>query len=153
MTGKPSLPADLQNLVEDLGRPVTSKDVDVWEKVRDVQDRSYRLRTIVRAWDRQQTQDRQMRERYATWLMIALAVQAGCINVVCILLGAGVLHLEPWTARTFIMSVFAEIAALVLIVVKYLFTPTSDKILQLTGRTANLPRRPPTARSKRGRTK
>lgn len=70
-----------------------------------------------------------MREKYARWLMAALAIQAVLVNLVFVLIGFSVMTFEPWTARTFIMSVFGEIAALVLLVVKYLYTPSSDKIL------------------------
>jgi hypothetical protein len=133
MAKTPSLPPNLQGLVQSVGPPVTPKDVAVWERVQEAQDRRFRLRAILRAWDRQQTQDREMRNRYAIWLMVAMSLQSGFINVVFILLGAGVLTVEPWTARTFIMAVFAEIGALVYIVVKYLFAPTSDKILAYTG--------------------
>jgi len=152
MAEKPALPADLQRLVEAVGRPVAPEDVDVWARVREAQDLSYRLRTIVKAWDRQQTQDRQLRERYAWWLMLAMAAQAVIINVVYVLMGAGKLVFEPWTAQTFIMSVFAEIGALVLIVVKYLFTPASDKVLDLTERPKR-GRRTESDRPKRGRPK
>lgn len=71
-----------------------------------------------------------MREKYATYLILAMALQALVINVAFVLIGCGILTFEPWTAKTFIVSVFAEIAAMVLIVVKYLFTPSSDKVLQ-----------------------
>ena len=47
------------------------------------------------------------------------------------------LTFEAWTARTFIMGVFAEIAAMVLIVVKYLFTPSSDKVLEFLDQKKN----------------
>ena len=70
---------------------------------------------------------------YATYLIVAMGLQALVINVVFVLMGCGVLTFEAWTARTFIMSVFAEIAAMVLIVVKYLFTPSSEKVLQFLG--------------------
>ncbi len=62
--------------------------------------------------------------------MIALAVQAVVVNVAFVLLGLGALAVEPWTARVFILAVFGEIAALVLLVVKYLFTPSGDTILK-----------------------
>ena len=44
------------------------------------------------------------------------------------------LTFEQWTANTFLMAVFAEISALVLLVVKYLFPVTTDKILELIDR-------------------
>jgi hypothetical protein len=61
-----------------------------------------------------------MREQYANYLIVGMGIQALIVNVVLVLIGCGRLSFEPWTARTFIMAVFAEIAALVLLVVKYL---------------------------------
>lgn len=126
----PKIPDNLKDLVQDVGNPVTSSDVDTFGKLRQIEDRSHQVRTLVKAWKDQQTQDRKMRERYATCLIGAMGVQALVVNVVFVLMGCGVLTFEAWTARTFIMSVFAEIAAMVLIVVKYLFTPSSDRVLQ-----------------------
>lgn len=131
MAAKTDLPKELQALVEAVGRPVTSDDVDVYRELQRIKDETYRLRTVLRAWKDQQAQDRNLRSRYATWLMIAMGVQMVVINVVFVLMGCSVLKFEQWTANTFIMGVFAEVAALVLLVVKYLFTPASDKILDL----------------------
>jgi len=61
--------------------------------------------------------------------MLALVIQAAVVNVVFILIGFQVVTFEPWTARTFMMAVFGEITVLILLVVKYLYTPTSDRIL------------------------
>ncbi len=132
MAKKPQLqvPDNLKSLVQDVGQPVSSSDLDSYGKLRQIQDRSHQVRTIVKAWKDQQAQDRTMRERYANYLIAAMGIQALTVNVVFVLMGCGVLSFEPWTARTFIMAVFAEIAAMVLIVVKYLFTPSSDKVLQ-----------------------
>ncbi|MBI1917274.1 MAG: hypothetical protein HYS12_21450 [Planctomycetes bacterium] len=127
---QPQVPDTLKNLVQDVGKPVSSSDVDSYGKLRQIQDRSHQIRTIVKAWKDQQAQDRKMRERYAIYLIVAMGVQALVVNVVFVLMGCGVLSFEAWTAKTFIMSVFAEIAAMVLIVVKYLFTPSSEKVLQ-----------------------
>jgi len=127
---EPQVPDTLKNLVQDVGKPVSSSDVDSYGKLRQIQDRSHQIRTIVKAWKEQQAQDRKMREHYATYLMAAMGAQALVVNVVFVLMGCGVLSFEAWTAKTFIMSVFAEIAAMVLIVVKYLFTPSSEKVLQ-----------------------
>lgn len=104
--------------------------MDSYGKLRQIEDRSHQVRTIVKAWKDQQAQDRKMRERYANYLIAAMGLQALVVNVIFVLIGCAVLNFEPWTARTFIMSVFAEMAAMVLIVVKYLFTPSSDKVLQ-----------------------
>ncbi len=134
MADKADLPASMQKLVTAIGRPVTSEDLDIYGRLQAIQDESHRLRTVLAAWKNQQAQDRGLREKYATWLMIAMGAQIAVINVVYILMGCNVLTFEPWTARTFIMAVFAEVAALVFVVVKYLFTPSGDKILYLIRR-------------------
>jgi len=117
------LPDNLRNLVMAVRRPVTTGDVDVYGRIQAIHNRSRYYRILLRAWEKQQDQDREMRRRYATWLMIAMAVQVLFIDVIYVLMGYGKLTFEPWTARTFILAVFAEIAALVLWVVKYLFAP------------------------------
>lgn len=128
---KPDIPASLSKYVSDVGPAVTPDDVDTFGKLQDIRDRSHWVRSIVNAWKNQQTQDRAMRKSYATCLMIALAVQIATINVVYILMGCGVLTFDPWTARVFIMAVFAEVAAMVFFIVKYLFRTTGDKVLEL----------------------
>ncbi len=68
MAGKksdPQLPESLRALVKDTGRPVSTEDIDSYGRLREVQDRSHRVRAIVKAWKDQQTQDRQLREKYA----------------------------------------------------------------------------------------
>lgn len=125
------VPESLQNLIRDVGRFVSLSDVDTYGKLRQIQDRSHLIRTIVKAWKDQQSQDRTMRDRYAYYLIAAMGIQALIVNIVFVLMGCSVLTFEPWTAKTFILSVFAEIASMVLIVVKYLFTPSSDRVLQL----------------------
>ena len=121
MDKEPELPEALGRHVKQVGKPVTSEEVDSYAKLQGVRDRSHRLRTRVRAWKDQQAQDRQMRERYANLLIWGMGFQVLFVNVVVVLLGCKVLVLEQWTAQTFIVSVFVEITALVFVVVKYLF--------------------------------
>lgn len=133
MAGNPSipdLPANLQKLVKAVGRPVTSADIDSYGKLRDIEDRSHRLRTIVKAWKDQRTQDRALRQKYAHWLIVGMAAQAVAVNAVFVAIGTGRMAVEEWTARIFIIAVFGEIAGMVLLVVKYLFTPASESILK-----------------------
>jgi hypothetical protein len=127
---KLQLPEPLKTLVKDVGQSVSLADVDSYARLRQIEDRSHQIRTIVRAWRDQQTQDRKMRDRYAIYLIVAMGIQALAVNVFFVLIGCGAIAFEAWTARTFIMSVFAEIAAMVLIVVKYLFTPSSEAVLR-----------------------
>jgi hypothetical protein len=89
--GDSRLPESLQALVKDLGRPVSPEDIDTYGRLQEIQDRSHRVRAIVKAWKDQQTQDRKLREKYAHWLIIAMAVQAVVVNLVFVLLGLSVL--------------------------------------------------------------
>ena len=59
--------------------------------------------------------------------MLGLGVQTLFISVIYVLMGLGHLKYEAWTASSFVMGVFAETAALVFLVVKYLFRPSSDR--------------------------
>lgn len=150
MSKKPELPAPLQDLVDKIGDPVSPSDVDTYAKLKNVLDQSHRVRTIVNAWKKQQDQERDMRGRYAFALIIAMMVQAVIINTIFLLIGCGKLTYEPWTAKVFITAVFAELAAMVFFIVKYLFRPGADKVLEL----ASDPLRPGPSRTtaaKRGK--
>ncbi len=136
---KHQLPAKIQQAIKaagvvEVGAEVTSEQIDHLGKLQDIQERSKHRRTIVSVWKQQQDQDRKMRKTYANWLMGAMSVQVFAINVVFVLIGTGVLKYEQWTANTFVMATFAEIGALVLLVVKYLFPTTADRILDLIDR-------------------
>ncbi len=131
MTSTVKIPDALKSLVTQVGEPVTTSQIDAYGKWQDIRDQSYRLRTVLSAWKSQQSQDRTMRQQYAWWLMFAMGAQIVVINVVFVLIGCKVLVFEPWTANCFIMSVFAEVAAQVLLVVKYLFARPDDTLLKL----------------------
>jgi hypothetical protein len=141
MAGKDKLPAKIEEAikqlgvqVEQVGAPATSEQIDNLGKYRDMQERTKHHRTIIDVWKKQQDQDRETRKRYANWLMITMSVQAVVINLIFVLIGCGVLKVEQWTANVFIGSVFAEMSSLVLLVVKYLFPATNDRILDLIDR-------------------
>jgi hypothetical protein len=136
---KDQLPAEIQQAIKDagvaeVGPEVTREQIDKFGKLQDIQERTRHHRTIVRVWKQQQDQDRMMRKMYASWLMGAMSVQVVAINIIFMLIGCGVLKFEQWTANTFVMATFAEISALVLLVVKYLFPATTDRILDLIDR-------------------
>ena len=121
---KMELPADVT-----LDKPISPGQIDVVNK-----ERIKHQNTIVKEWKNQQEQDRRMRKTYANWLLVVMSAQMVAINVIFVLIGTGCLKFEAWTAKTFVMAVFAEVASLVLLVVKYLFPATSDKSLDLMDR-------------------
>ena len=134
MNAQQQLPENLRRLVEKVEAPVQPAELDAYSKLKDLENRSYHLRTIVDAWGNQQTQDRKLRSGYSWWLAWVLSLQLCLVNVVFILIGTGNLHYERWVTNTFVISVFGEVTSLVLIIVKYLFPQSSGKVLELLER-------------------
>lgn len=73
------------------------------------------------SWEKQQSDERDLRNRYAKWLVIALFIQIAIINIAFFLIGFGLLTVERWVASSFIVGVFFEVTGMTLVVVRYLF--------------------------------
>ena len=127
-------PSSLTERVESLGVPVTSEEVDTYGRYREIEDRSFRLRTVVSAWESQQTEERHLRRSYGTAILIALCVQTLLVDVVFILIGVGKIAISQWVANIFIVSVFGQIVGLAVVVVRHLFPQASSEILRLIER-------------------
>ena len=117
--------------VKQLGDPVTQKDVDSYLKIQDAEDKSYRLRAIVGAWDKQQTADRKMRRGYAWFFIGIIAFQIVAINVAFFLIGYDVIKLDPLVLKVFFIPILAEIVSMTLIILKYLFPEFGTELLEL----------------------
>lgn len=85
-------------------------------------DKSNALQTVLDSWKDQAKEERGLRRTYAMWLIIALFAQTVAVNIAFFLIGWKCLDVDEWTARTFIMAVFSELAAMVFFIVKYLFS-------------------------------
>lgn len=81
MLPEETLSPTARRLVESIGKPATNEDVTIYERVRRIEDESYELRTIVASWEKQQSDERDLRNRYAKWLVIALFIQVAIINI------------------------------------------------------------------------
>ena len=125
------LPDHLRSLVTDVGDPITPDDLQVYERLQDVSDRSYKLRTIVDAWGGQNTEERKMRRQFASAILIALFFQILIVNVSFFLIGLGILEVTEWVAQTFIISVFGEIVGMTMLVLRYLFPKIGSDVLEL----------------------
>jgi hypothetical protein len=130
-TSKTEVPLSLAAIVDRIEGPVSPADVDIYGKLRNIRDQSHRVRTIVNAWKRQQDEERQLRKDYAQKLIVAMIAQSIFVNVVFFCIGRGWLSYEPWTAKIFIMAVFAQIASMVFFILRYLFRPTADTVLDI----------------------
>jgi hypothetical protein len=125
------VPDSLKEKIVEIGASVTETELDTYTRIREVEDKSHKLRTILKAWERQQSQERKMRSVYAKWLLIALFAQMIVVNIAFFGIGLQWLVIEKWVSTTFIMTVFGEIAAMALIVVKYLFPKVGAEVLSL----------------------
>lgn len=117
--------------ISEIGSEVTSKDLESYGKLKEIEDRSFRLRKIIDAWEKQHTEERNMRKGFAKAILFALFIQIVSINIAFFLIGFNKIHVEQWVANTFIIAVFTEISAMVFAIVKYLFPEKGNEILQL----------------------
>ena len=127
-------PSELPRGLETVESSLSPENIEPWARLREVEDRSYRLRTLVQTWEQQQGEERQLRRDYASRLLWIWVVQALVVNIAFALLGLNVLVVDQWVANAFILSVFAELVGMVLIVMRYLFPMDGDSLLKLIER-------------------
>jgi ABC-type transport system involved in cytochrome bd biosynthesis fused ATPase/permease subunit len=129
-TQDPIVPAQLATDVRVLNA-VKEEEIRLAGRAQAVKDKSRAVRTIVDAWKKQQEEERKLRARYATWLLLAMSFQVVCLIAAFFLIGTGTLKVEKWVATAFMVGIFGEVAAMALIVVKYLFPPVPRDIAGL----------------------
>jgi len=125
------IPEELRKLVSQVGDPVTSDQLAIYEKLQGMSDKSYKLRTIVNAWEGQNTEERRMRRGFGIAIIVALFIQIIVINAAFFLIGANKITVTQWVANTFIISVFTEIVSMTLLVLRYLFPKVGSDVMKL----------------------
>lgn len=127
-----NLSIDLKEKIISIGESLTdSSQIDDYEKLERIRNRSQKLQIILNTWETQQTEERNLRKTYAKWLLIALFTQIILINAAFFFIGFGFMTVEKWVATTFIVAVFLEISALLLVVVNYLFPKVGSELIKL----------------------
>lgn len=122
---------DLPSNVIQIGSEVSTNDIDSYLKLRDAEDKRFKLKTVLDAWSLQQKEDREMRKRYATFFILILVAQIIFINIAFFFIGFGLINVKPTTLNIFIISVFGEIVSMTLVILKYLFPKTGAEIIRL----------------------
>jgi hypothetical protein len=125
------LPEQLQNIVSEIGGPVTSEQISNIGKLTEISDKSFKLRTVVNAWQNQHSEERIMRRGFAIAILIALFIQIAAINTAFFLIGFKIISVERWVSTTFIISVFVEIVSMTMLVLRYLFPKMGTELMQL----------------------
>jgi hypothetical protein len=126
-----SISSEISNLISSIEEPVTPDDIDTYGKYKDIENKSRKINTILRAWNAQQQQERDLRNSYAKTFIVIIVLQLAVINLVVVLVGLGCLFLPQWVFTTLVISVFGEISAMSMVIIKYLFPEMSNKLLDL----------------------
>ena len=101
--------------IASIGTPVTSEDVDTYERLSQIEARSEGERG-----------QRKLRLIYGTTLLGLLFAQIVAVTFFMFLLGFGVISIDRWVTATFVGGTLGEVSAMTILVVRYLF-PTNGK--------------------------
>lgn len=112
---------DLRSEIVKIGGRVTADQIDMYARLQSAENTDHVVRTLVEQWTIQQVSERFMRRRAANYMFAFFAAEIFFANLFVYLLGAGILTIAEWMAALFFSSVFAQVAAGAIAVVKYLF--------------------------------
>ncbi|NDV63360.1 hypothetical protein G0Q06_12920 [Puniceicoccales bacterium CK1056] len=119
------------DLISSIGDDVSSDDLDSFLAVSEENRKFEKLKQVLDSWSETEDQDRDLRKRYAGYLVIFLLIQLFVIDVGFFFIGFNIIDVSPWVANTFIVSSFAEISGMVYLIVRYLFPDSKTKLLDL----------------------
>ena len=92
---------------------------------RSIED-SYFL-SVLKMWQREKKTERLLKLVFSSVIGVILIVQISILNFLVIQIGQGNLKFDEWTIRLFVTGVFAEIVALVKIIITNLFPQNGGK--------------------------
>lgn len=105
--------AILRRHISLVGTPVTSEEVDTYERLSRLQAKAAGERG-----------DRILRLVYGITLLFLLSVQILAVCVFTFLIGFGHMHIDRWISTTFVGGTLGEVSGLAFLVVRYL-SPSS----------------------------
>ena len=101
--------------VSSIGTPVTSEDIEVYDRLSQIQTRGQEARG-----------DYSLRIFYGRALLLLLFCQVMAVTTIAFLMGFDIIQLDRWVATTFVGGTLGEVVAMTLVVVRYLF-PTGGR--------------------------
>lgn len=125
------LPESLKAIVNKIGPPISSPELDTYRAISEISDKSHKLRTVLASWEGQQSEERRLRKVFAWALLVVLFLQILIINVTFFLIAYHSIEITPWVSNTFIISVFSEVVSMTFIVIRYLFPKVGMEFLSL----------------------
>ncbi len=96
--------------VSQIGTPVTSEEIDTFERLSRLQGREEGERG-----------DRRLRLGYGITLLVLLSIQIISVTVFTFLIGLGYMQIDQWISTTFVGGTLGEVSGLAFLVVRYLF--------------------------------
>ena len=100
----------VRRYVSAIGSPVTSEDLDTYERISEIHARAARERG-----------ERNLRLVYGSALLALLAGQIIAVTTLAYLIGLGIINLDRWVATSFVAGTFGEVSGMAYVVVRYLF--------------------------------
>ena len=88
------------------------------------------VQMILSIWSKQHEADIKLRESYAKYLFVFLAIETGVVMLVFFLNGIDVTHFKDETIRIFLSLSYVKLIGMVYIIVKYLFSKDSHVVLK-----------------------
>lgn len=125
------LPEDVRREVESVGTVVTSDQLDNYGRLKEIENKSHKIKTVLDAWQNQQSEERALRRSFAKLLLTAVFVQIALVNISFFAIGLKYLTVDKWVATSFILAVLADVVAMATIVIKYLFPKPGAEVLEL----------------------
>lgn len=116
----------LDDLIEDdeyeeiLSRTISDRELD------DYKERDDRIQVLT-IWMNEKKSEQRMKRGLSYVISTILIIQIVYINIIVWKIGKGTMIFDEWTIRLFITGVFAEIVALVKIVVSNIFPKSGNK--------------------------
>ena len=111
----PESDSPIHRYISSVGTPVTSEDIDSYDRLSRIQAREQGERS-----------DQKLRLIYAGALLVLLTSQIIAVTVFSFLMGFGVINVDRWVTTTFIGGTLGEVSAMAFLVVRYLF-PTDKR--------------------------
>ena len=111
----PESDSPIRRYISSVGTPVTSEDIDSYDRLSRIQAREQGERS-----------DQKLRLIYAGALLVLLTSQIIAVTVFSFLMGFGVINVDRWVTTTFIGGTLGEVSAMAFLVVRYLF-PTDKR--------------------------
>lgn len=100
----------INRYISSIGSPVTSEDIDTYERLSRIQSR-----------EKGERSDHILRLVYGWTLLVLLTLQIAAVTVFSFLIGFGLVNIDRWVTTTFIGGTLGEVSAMAFFVVRYLF--------------------------------